>query len=217
MTKRPIDIVQVKKEIEDGKLVLHKRPDGSITLSDLTSQETVNLGWITPTVIDKFDGAYDFLSNFYDQTPVCYRGICFGSSEAAYQAQKCPERAKEFEPLSAREAKKLGRKVEICPQWDEIKDAVMFRIVYGKFQNLYLRKMLLDTGDATLIEGNTWHDTYWGVCDDRGQNRLGYILMRVRELYRFPDKKVTAFDEQLSHSISKYAVYLSDVLGEDMQ
>lgn len=35
-------------------------------------------------------------------------------------------------------------------------------------------------GDAELIEGNTWGDRIWGVCDGVGENRLGKILMRVR-------------------------------------
>ena len=45
------------------------------------------------------------------------------------------------------------------------------------------------TGDAELIEGNTWHDNYWGVCscskcNGRGKNRLGKLLMKVREELR---------------------------------
>ena len=41
--------------------------------------------------------------------------------------------------------------------------------------------MLIKTGDQELIEGNYWNDTYWGVCKGVGQNKLGKILMRVRE------------------------------------
>ena len=40
----------------------------------------------------------------------------------------------------------------------------MFDIVLAKFQqNDNLRFRLLDTSDNKLIEGNTWHDTFWGV------------------------------------------------------
>lgn len=38
----------------------------------------------------------------------------------------------------------------------------------------------LATGDAILIEGNTWGDRFWGVCEGFGQNHLGHVLMRVR-------------------------------------
>ena len=49
-------------------------------------------------------------------------------------------------------------------------------------QNEDLKQLLLATGDLVLEEGNTWHDTFWGV-DARtreGENHLGRILMRVR-------------------------------------
>ena len=34
-----------------------------------------------------------------------------------------------------------------------------------------------------LEEGNTWHDTFWGVDakTGEGQNHLGKILMKIRE------------------------------------
>jgi len=35
-----------------------------------------------------------------------------------------------------------------------------------------------------LIEGNTWGDTYWGVCRGRGSNNLGKLLMKIREVLR---------------------------------
>ena len=57
----------------------------------------------------------------------------------------------------------------------------MYEIVLAKFsQNEYLKRRLLETGNALLIEGNDWGDTYWGVCNGRGKNKLGKILMRVR-------------------------------------
>jgi predicted NAD-dependent protein-ADP-ribosyltransferase YbiA (DUF1768 family) len=43
-----------------------------------------------------------------------------------------------------------------------------------------LRQRLLDTGDQDLVEGNTWGDTFWGVCRGQGSNWLGRILMDVR-------------------------------------
>ena len=63
----------------------------------------------------------------------------------------------------------------------------MYRICLAKFtQNPDLAKRLLDTGDEILEEGNTWHDTYWGVDlkTGEGKNMLGSILMRVRNELR---------------------------------
>ena len=45
-----------------------------------------------------------------------------------------------------------------------------------------LRTKLADTEDEELIEGNTWNDTYWGVCRGVGENHLGKLLMEVREM-----------------------------------
>ena len=132
-------------------------------------------------VIDKFDGNYKFLSNYFEY-PITYGGITYQSSEAAFQAQKCPERANEFADLPPNEAKALGRKVPLREDWETIKDNIMYEIIYVKFSQTYkLKKALLETGDAELVEGNTWNDKYWGVCDGEGQNKLGSILMRVRD------------------------------------
>ena len=58
----------------------------------------------------------------------------------------------------------------------------MYRIVKAKFeQNEQLKKQLLHTGRAKLIEGNWWKDTFWGVHEGVGENHLGKILMKVRK------------------------------------
>ena len=122
--------------------------------------------------ISEFRGEYYFLSNFYS-APVTYNGMCF---EAAFQAAKCPERMTEFCRLNPSEAKRLGRRVKLRGDWEAVKDTVMYEICKAKFsQNPDLADKLAATKDAELIEGNTWGDSIWGVCD-----RLGKILMRVR-------------------------------------
>ncbi|NWN81082.1 NADAR family protein, partial [Bacillus sp. (in: firmicutes)] len=44
----------------------------------------------------------------------------------------------------------------------------------------HLKNKLLQTGESILIEGNTWGDKIWGVCNGVGENKLGKILMKVR-------------------------------------
>jgi len=140
--------------------------------------------WRFQKMISSFRGKYNFLSNFF-AAPVTYDGHLFGSNEAAFQAAKCPRRACEFCNLGPAAAKKLGRRVELRPEWEYVKDRVMFEIVLNKFtQNPALKELLLETGDEELVEGNTWGDRYWGVCNGSGQNKLGKILMKVRELLR---------------------------------
>lgn len=130
--------------------------------------------------ISEFRGEYYFLSNFYS-APVTYNGMCFENNEAAFQAAKCPERMTEFCRLNPSEAKRFGRRVKLRGDWEAVKDTVMYEICKAKFsQNPDLADQLVATKDAELIEGNTWGDRIWGVCDGVGENRLGKILMRVR-------------------------------------
>ena len=130
--------------------------------------------------IDKFCGEYEFLSNFY-QAPVECFGYHFKNSEAAFQAVKCPDRMAEFCDLSPKEAKRLGRTIELRSDWESVKDEIMYEVCLAKFtQNIDLMQKLLDTGNAELIEGNTWGDRTWGVCNGIGENRLGKTLMFIR-------------------------------------
>ena len=111
-------------------------------------------------VIDEFDGKYSFLSNFYP-APVDYQGYHFENSEAAYQASKCPDRMLDFCGLPPNRAKRLGRKVPMRPDWELVKYDVMYEVCMAKFtQNPDLLSKLLATGDAELIEGNTWGDRH---------------------------------------------------------
>ena len=131
-------------------------------------------------IIAEFRGKYFFLSNFYS-APVTYLGKTFKNNEAAFQSAKCPERSDEFLNLNPSDAKKLGRHVPLRNDWEAIKEVVMYDICRAKFtQNQDLAQLLIETGSATLIEGNTWGDRVWGVCDGAGENRLGKILMQIR-------------------------------------
>ena len=135
-------------------------------------------------MINAFRGTYSFLSNMFTAS-VTYNGITYSNTEAAFQAQKCPQLAASFATLTGGEAKKMGRKVPMRPDWNSVKDQVMYEIVSAKFsQHPALKAKLLATGDQELVEGNTWRDYYWGVCNGQGQNKLGQILMRVRSELR---------------------------------
>lgn len=136
--------------------------------------------------IDKFDGDYAFLSNFYS-CKVTYNGITYLNAEAAFQAQKTlnePER-KEFAWLTPSQAKQKGRHVKLRQDWEFVKISVMTEIVRNKFQqNPELAQKLADTDDSFLEEGNWWHDRFWGVCNGIGDNHLGQILMKIREEFK---------------------------------
>lgn len=131
--------------------------------------------------IKKFEGEYRFLSNFSNH-PVTYGRLSYPNAEAAFHAQKCPERAKEFCHLNPSQAKRLGRRVSLRPDWEKVKDDIMYDILWRKFtQNPELKKALLETGDAHLEEGNNWGDKYWGTVNGVGKNKLGKLLMKLRK------------------------------------
>lgn len=140
------------------------------------------------TKITKFRGKNFFLSNFYN-APIKYQGLFYQNDEAAFQSAKVigtkqENLCKTFTILKANDAKHKGRHVLLRSDWEKVKEQVMYDIVFDKFtRNKDLKAKLLATGNAELIEGNTWHDTYWGYdfSKKRGQNKLGKILMQVRQ------------------------------------
>lgn len=138
----------------------------------------------TSKVIDSFTGEYFFLSNFYP-APLEFGGFVFPTSEHAYQAAKSNDIDvwRRFTKIpTPGQAKRLGRMIEIRPDWKQEKINVMRKILNNKFRdNKDLMQMLYNTGSAKLVEGNTWGDRFWGVCDGRGLNNLGILLMEIRD------------------------------------
>jgi ribA/ribD-fused uncharacterized protein len=69
--------------------------------------------------------------------------------------------------------------------WEEVKDSIMQCGVLRKFQtNEEIRQILLSTGDEQIIE-EAPHEEYWGSGKDgNGKNRMGQILMAVRQELR---------------------------------
>lgn len=132
--------------------------------------------------ISKFTDEYRWLSNFWP-VEVVLDGETYPSVEHAYQAAKThPEHREQFKHCTAGQAKRLGRRVPMRPEWEDIKIAVMRDLIQQKFAlDSKLGEELLGTGSMTLVEGNHWGDTFWGVCDGVGQNHLGNLLMEQRD------------------------------------
>lgn len=138
------------------------------------------------TIINHFKDEYAFLSNFYI-CPIIIDNIIYRSTENFYQAAKSKKLNKDLCMCLPHESKKLDRKLKLRKDWDSIKDNIMYTCILAKFtQHLDLKHQLLNIGSLQLIEGNYWHDNYWGNCycnrcqKITGKNRLGKILMYIR-------------------------------------
>lgn len=126
---------------------------------------------------------YGFLSNFY-KSQLQYRDRLWKTSEHAYQAMKSFSMYDWLwigNAKTAKKAKERGNKLELRTDWEEVKYNIMVEILKAKFsQNPTILRMLLDTGDAELME-NSPYDYVWGIGRDfTGQNLLGKALMEVR-------------------------------------
>ena len=133
--------------------------------------------------INGFHGEYRWLSNFWPSVVKDEFGIVYQTIEAAYQAAKSsdPQVRSEIAALPTPGAtKKAGRKVPLPIDWESRKVGIIEDFLRQKFAHHDLREKLLATGDAVLVEANTWNDTFWGVCNGVGQNQLGLSLMKIR-------------------------------------
>jgi ribA/ribD-fused uncharacterized protein len=150
-------------------------------------------------MITKFDGRYSFLSNFYP-CKIDYQGIVYKSVEAFYVAMKVNNdqmidgryyTAGDFRELISKiespgKVKRIGKVIRVRSDWEDKKLEFMNWAVREKFKDEHLKEMLLSTGNVDLIEGNWWHDIFWGQCTcekcaGKGKNHLGKILMKVRD------------------------------------
>ncbi len=154
-------------------------------------------------MIDSFEKEHRFLSNFYP-VKIVYEGIEYPSVEHAYQAAKAnitdtlltfDKELNKFVDINTREriskikkpgdAKKIGNLIKIRKDWEAVKLNIMYELLQLKFKDVSLKWKLVQTKDKILIEGNTWHDNFWGRCTcdkccNTGLNNLGKLLMKIR-------------------------------------
>ena len=132
------------------------------------------------------NGEYGCFSNF-SRHYIFLKDKVWKTSEHYFQAQKFS--GTEFEEkvrlaATPKEAAELGRnrKFPLRKDWETVKDDIMREALRAKFtQNKELKKILLETGDAELVE-HTANDNYWADGGDgSGKNVLGKLLMELRE------------------------------------
>ncbi len=139
--------------------------------------------------IERFVDEYRFLSNFAPVT-VVLDGVVYPSVEHAYVAAKSEDplvRAVVLAAATPGAAKKFGRTLVPSAAFEASKLVLMEDLLYQKFATPQYAELLLATNDAVLVEGNNWHDCFWGVCTGCehgcsavGLNHLGRLLTEVR-------------------------------------
>ena len=155
---------------------------------------------MTTYVIPEFKGEYYFLSNFHRHSMMfdtLGSSVTFPTVEHVFQAAKhkamdLPEEErvnyvmKIIRAKTPTEARSIGKSAQglNVTKWDAMKVDVMREILLQKFTNRTLEALLLGTGDAMLVEGNTWGDQFWGRCEGPGYNILGVLLMEIRGYLR---------------------------------
>lgn len=140
--------------------------------------------------IDSFTGEYRFLSNFWTGNPFPFgtyadtkQPLIWPTAEHLFQAQKAtlPGAMNHVRcAMSPGGAKRRGRQLKVRADWETYRITAMIVTLGAKFRDPEMMAKLLATGDAELIEGNTWGDTFWGVCGGTGENMLGRLLMDLR-------------------------------------
>jgi len=136
-------------------------------------------------MIREFNDTYRWLSNFYP-CKVVHNGRIFLSVENAYQSAKSDDDrwiqfCQTFSPGIVKAASKelqLDRNL-----WDKRKLQIMEEFLSQKFHQEPFKSMLTLTGNEELQEGNSWHDTFWGIDlkTGKGQNHLGKLIMKIRD------------------------------------
>lgn len=136
-------------------------------------------------MINKFRGEYSWLSNFA-KCEIVYKNTVYPSVENAYQSAKNND--EEWKKFCSTEnaiiVKKNSHKIILIENWNFIKLSIMEELLRQKFIfNDYYKKKLIETKDEYIEEGNTWHDTFWGVniISGKGENHLGKLIMQIRD------------------------------------
>lgn len=124
-------------------------------------------------------------SNFSEH-PIKIGGVNFPTTEHFFQSMKTvklEDSAKVMNSKTPKEAKEVAWQCEMRPDWDSIKDNIMFIAVWEKtIQNPSIMMKLIKSNPREIVE-NSPYDYYWGCGKDgSGKNQLGKTWMLVRDI-----------------------------------
>lgn len=140
-------------------------------------------------MVKEFEGDFYYLNMFYN-CPITFEGKKYLNAFAAYQAAKCVDEndKRAFTRLNALKVKKRIKTIKVRDDWQDMKYDVMYKIQEAKFtQNEDLKKKLLST-DGLLVNNVSFNDTEYGVHYGKGSNKLGVILMELRDKLKMEER-----------------------------
>lgn len=133
-----------------------------------------------------FNKEYFFLNNNYPVT-INYNGLTYKCVQSAFEASKETSKLAKmpYTTMDGYTAMSYPTN-KLCSDWTDKQDTIMFDLLKIKFSNKELKEKLLNTKDSYIEYVNDWHDSYWGVCKcercfNNNQNKLGKMLMKIRE------------------------------------
>jgi N-glycosidase YbiA len=165
---------------------------------------------------------YGYFSNFSPH-PIYIDNSRWHTTEHYFQASKfndivLKEKIQSIESPMQAAIEGRDRKNIIRDDWEMIKESVMYKAVKCKFiQHPKIMHGLLQTKDFFIIE-HTSNDDYWGDGGDgKGKNRLGVILMQVRdELWEQVNGELVVLPPWVSFpTISQFDLFWRMGLGEE--
>lgn len=201
------------------------------TKSETMKEENKKMKTITD-----WNKEYSFLRNDYEVYST-YEGAEYPSVEHAYQASKSEDDdiRGDIAGVTVREARKIGKTIQLTPGWEAKKLHIMEFLLRQKFLDNFvgmeaqagakdehcdIGQRLLKTGDS-LLEMHTKSDQFWGVSPDGGENHMGKILMKIREELRMlVGKPLSATtwpidnDDAIEVRINKLLTPLDDCLAD---
>jgi N-glycosidase YbiA len=188
----PLDSEKFKEQIVDREILNSPFYDSfsfNINRIDIENDSILIYDFSKAIYFYSTNDKYGEFSNF-SAFGIDFDGLYYPTIEHYFQSQKFID-SKYSEKIrtanTPKEASDLGksRDYKIKDDWEIIKDDIMFSGLMKKFETHYhLKDLLLSTRDSLLIE-NSPFDNYWGIGKTGdGFNKLGNILMRIREIIK---------------------------------
>ncbi|KAJ3417628.1 hypothetical protein HDV05_000085 [Chytridiales sp. JEL 0842] len=206
-----------QKQLSSNKLNGYDReedyPSSSKYKNDARDYKTAEKPRKKPTTIFFYSRGepYFEFTNMAEGYPIMVDGVMYPTSEHFFHAMKFqpahPNIAKQITLASSpRTAFEIARQYDHLarPDWNkDYKVAVMTAALDHKFrQHAKLKKKLLETNNAILVQ-HTAVDDYWADGGDgSGQNMLGELLMDLRETLKDEERRL---EERKERRVSGYA------------